>query len=158
MSEFTLRPAEIRDMAACAAILNDWIDETPWMPRVHDHADVARHYRETIFVERTVSVAEDHAVVLGFSALSDDDYITALYVAANARGRGVGKALLERAKTDRPTGLRLWTFQANVAAQRFYEREGFAELRRTDGDNEEALPDILYGWPEQSEPRGHLYE
>jgi ribosomal protein S18 acetylase RimI-like enzyme len=32
-------------------------------------------------------------------------------------------------------------------AQRFYERHGFVETRRTDGrDNEEGTPDILYVW------------
>ncbi|MBB4123442.1 GNAT family N-acetyltransferase [Martelella radicis] len=158
MSEYALRPAEIGDMTACAAILNDWIDETPWMPRVHTHADVTHHYRESVFNERAVSVVAVDMSVLGFLALSDDDYVTALYVSAIARGAGVGKALLDQAKTNRPTGLRLWTFQANTAARRFYEREGFGELRRTDGDNEEGLPDILYGWPEQSELQGHRYE
>ena len=146
MNDFALRPAKIEEMVACATILNDWIDETPWMPRIHDHADVERHYRDTVFVERAVSVAIMNGVVVGFSAVSEDAYVTALYIADGARNRGVGKALLDKAKAARTAALRLWTFQDNTAARRFYEREGFAELRRTDGDNEEALPDILYTW------------
>ena len=35
---------------------------------------------------------------------------------------------------------------ANTDARRFYEREGFVEAKRSDGDNEEKLPDILYAW------------
>jgi hypothetical protein len=43
-----------------------------------------------------------------------------------------------------------WTFESNVRAQRFYERQGFVAARRTDGrDNEEGAPDILFVW------RGH---
>jgi hypothetical protein len=43
-----------------------------------------------------------------------------------------------------PQGFSLWTFQANLGARRFYERHGCRQVRRTDGDNEENLPDILY--------------
>ena len=62
-------------------------------------------------------------------------------------GRGIGSALLAVAKRERPQGLRLWTFQSNTGAQRFYERHGFVEVRRTDGrDNEERAPDVLYAY------------
>ena len=62
--------------------------------------------------------------------------------------RGIGAALLEHAKRERPDGLELWTFVSNAGAQRFYERHGFVEVRRTDGaENEERAPDILYVWP-----------
>ena len=52
-----IRPATPNDAPGCAAILNAWIDETPWMPRVHSHEDVERHYREFVFQNRKVSVA-----------------------------------------------------------------------------------------------------
>jgi GNAT superfamily N-acetyltransferase len=42
--------------------------------------------------------------------------------------------------------LRLWTFESNLGAQRFYERHGFRPIERTAGDNEEGAPDILYIW------------
>ena len=40
----------------------------------------------------------------------------------------------------------LWTFVANAPARRFYAREGFVEVRRTGGENEEGLPDVLLKW------------
>jgi len=50
--------------------------------------------------------------------------------------------------------LRLWTFASNAGAQRFYERHGFVETRRTDGrDNEEGAPDVLYIWGGESGAR-----
>lgn len=76
----------------------------------------------------------------------DQSYVTALYVDAEARGLGIGKALLDHAKVNAAGELLLWTFVANTRAQRLYQREGFAEQRRSDGDNEEGLPDILYRW------------
>ena len=51
----------------------------------------------------------------------------------------------------------LWTFAANTGARRFYERHGFVATRRTDGDNEEGAPDILYVWSGAAAlgPMGH---
>jgi GNAT superfamily N-acetyltransferase len=62
-------------------------------------------------------------------------------------GEGVGSALLERVKLQRPGGFDLWTFQANKGARRFYERHGLEAVERTDGKrNEEQLPDVRYAW------------
>ena len=129
------------DAPACAAILNDWIDATGWMPRVHPHEDVRRHMREVVFAERQVWVCSRPAGA--FLALADDGFITALYSAHPGRGRG--KALLEHVKRER-SYLQLWTFVADTGARRFYAREGFAEVARTDGDNEEGLADIRFEW------------
>ena len=83
--------------------------------------------------------------VLGFAAC-DGEELDALYVAEAARRQGVGTALLERLKAKRDR-LTLWTFQANEGAQRFYRREGFAEVERTNGTrNDEQLPDVRYVW------------
>ena len=53
---------------------------------------------------------------------------------------------LDVAKAERPEGLTLWAFVANEGALRFYAREGFVEVARTDGDNEEGLPDVMLRW------------
>jgi len=145
MIEVTIRPATPADAPSCAAILNAWIDETPWMPRVLSHEDVERHYREFVLQKRKVTVAEDDAP-LGYLALdTEEGFITSFFLKAEARGAGVGKRLLDDAKAGAEM-LQLWTFVANEGARRFYEREGFAEADRSDGDNEEGLPDILYRW------------
>ena len=64
-------------------------------------------------------------------------------------GRKVGTQSYGSAKADRKA-LNLWTFQANGGAIRFYLREGFREVERTDGAaNEEALPDVRMRWEAQ---------
>jgi GNAT superfamily N-acetyltransferase len=138
-----VRAALSQDHLACAAIKNAWIDATTWMPRMHPHADVVRHYRDTVFPQKRVLVAVEDGVV-GY-AVQDGAAVTALFGAEAARRRGVGAALPDRLKegSDR---LRLWTFVANEGARRFYAREGFAEVRRSPGDNEEGLPDTLLEW------------
>jgi ribosomal protein S18 acetylase RimI-like enzyme len=75
------------------------------------------------------------------------DWIAQLYVDPDLTDRGIGTELITVAKRERPQGLRLWTFVSNEAAQRFYRRHGFREVRRTDGGgNEEGAPDIQYEW------------
>lgn len=75
----------------------------------------------------------------------DGDELDQLYVHPDWTNRGVGSALLRLAQHQRPSGLTLWTFQSNRAAQRFYERHGFVAVSHTDGSgNEERAPDIRY--------------
>lgn len=137
-----LRPAAAPDAPACARIISDWIDATDWMPRLHTTENITNHYRDTVFVERIATVADGE--VLGLLALDGGtDEITALFV--KLRGRGIGTTLLQAAKTGRDQ-LSMWMFQANMGARRFYARHGFAELERSDGENDEALPDIRLGW------------
>ena len=137
-----LREAAPIEAQACADIVNDWIDGSDWMPRLHSRESVHRFYRDVVFQERRVWVTGDP--VAGFLALDDaEGIVTALYTAKP--GSGTGKGLLDHAKAGRDR-LALWTFVANEAARRFYAREGFEELRRTAGDNEEGLADVLLGW------------
>jgi GNAT superfamily N-acetyltransferase len=141
-----LRAARTQDMAACAAILNDWIDETEWMPRIHAHQDVVHHYKSVVASERSVFVVASDNRIAGFMALGSDHVVTALYVDHAYRRQGVGRLLLDCAKRHCRSDVSLWTFQKNDAAQKFYTHEGFVEINRTDGDNEEGLPDILMEW------------
>lgn len=140
-----VRVAGQADMAACAEVFNDWVDATSWMPRVHSRKDVTAYYVNVVGPQQTVWIAELCRKVKGFVSCSEN-FVTALYLAPEARGKGLGKELLDTAKSAFPDGLSLWAFVANRRARDFYQREGFREVRRTDGDNEEGLPDILFRW------------
>ena len=61
--------------------------------------------------------------VRGLACL-DGDWLTQLYVHPEYHNRGIGTALLDHVKRERPDGFQLWTFQANDGARRFYERHG----------------------------------
>ena len=144
--DVNIRPARTQDLAACAGILNSWIDETDWMPRIHSAEDVVRYYRDVVYRDRKVLVVAAEERVVGMMALATDQTVTALYVKQGFRDQGVGHLLVEAAKREYPSHVQLWTFQKNIRARRFYEREGFVEINRTDGDNEENLPDVLMEW------------
>nr|WP_254438011.1 GNAT family N-acetyltransferase [Ruegeria arenilitoris] len=118
--------------------------ENDWMPELHSCAETIAFCGRMID-QGWVTVAEADDGVIGFLALNGDD-IHSLYLTSAARGQGVGQRLLQHAKSRRAQ-LSLFAFQANLGAQRFYERNGFAEVARSDGaGNDENLPDIKYVW------------
>jgi GNAT superfamily N-acetyltransferase len=112
---------------------------------VHTEVDVRAWFEEVVVPAKEVWVAEESGAVVALLVL-DDEWIDQLYVEPDHAGRGFGGQLLEVAKQQRPAGLKLWTFEANVRARRFYERRGFVATGATAGDNEEGAPDIRYEW------------
>jgi len=138
------------DASTCAAILREWIFETPWFP---NHAPESAS--EQAMVNRietgTVYVVRRQRDIDGFIAFTEG-YLDCLYLATKARNSGLGMRLLMRAMIESPSGLSLWVLAENHAARRFYRRAGFIETACGDGsDNEEGLPDICMKWqPEEA--------
>jgi chorismate mutase len=76
------------------------------------------------------------------------DWLEDLYVDRSAQRAGVGGALLDVVKAQRPGGFCLWVFESNEPARAFYRARGLVDLERTDGaGNEEKAPDIRMAWP-----------
>jgi len=139
-----LAAANPEDASALAVILSDWIDETPWMPNIHT-PDQDRRFLTHLIADCQVTTARDADRVLGFLA-REGAMIQALYLVPMARGMGLGKRLLDRAKSQ-SSRLELWSFQANAGARAFYAREGFQEVEMTDGaGNDEHVPDVRLVW------------
>lgn len=145
------------DVDAVAELYERSFGTLTFLPMLHtleEHRDWFRR----VAGEQEVWVWDEDGVVLGFIAIGEAT-VNYLYVEPEVTGRGIGSALLDRAKQQRPGGLRLWTFQQNDGARRFYERHGLRVVRLTDGrDNEEKVPDALYewrpGWPGEEVCRG----
>lgn len=141
-----IRPARETDAPAMATVLSDWIDEAPWMPRLHSRAEDLG-FCQSLLMRADVWVADTRKGT-GFLARRADS-IEALYLAPSLRHAGWGKALIDAVRADR-TRLTLWTFQANRAAIAFYEALGFHISDVTDGaGNAEKLPDCFMIWTRQ---------
>ncbi|WP_171235330.1 GNAT family N-acetyltransferase [Ruegeria sp. HKCCA6837] len=139
-----LRPARTTDAGAIGTILHGFTLENDWMPNLHSCAETIAFCGKMIDQD-WVTVAESDVGVVGFLALNETE-INSLYLHMKARGQGIGRQLLDHAKS-RQTRLSLYAFQANTGACKFYERNGFAEVGRSDGaDNDENLPDIRFIW------------
>lgn len=114
-------------------------------PTIHTDEEVHRWFEEVVLPTGEVWVAAGPDGPMALMVL-DGQWIDQLYVdPASARG-GIGASLLDLAKTLRPGGLKLWTFQSNRDARRFYEMQGFVAVATTTGDNEEHEPDVCYEW------------
>lgn len=117
-----------------------------YLPHLHSEEETRGFIQNVVLTQRETWVAEQDGRIVGFAALSEG-FLDHLYVDPAAQNRGIGSALLEVAKQRRPRGFRLWLFQKNDGARRFYERHGLTLVRLTDGrDNEEREPDALYEW------------
>lgn len=95
-----------------------------------------------------VTVAELEGRVVAAMATEPSDassWITQMAVDPALVGQGVGSLLLAQAMRTLALPIRLYTFQANAGARRFYERHGFHAIAFSDGQaNEERCPDVLY--------------
>ncbi|MGH1356161.1 MAG: GNAT family N-acetyltransferase [Thalassovita sp.] len=102
-----------------------------------------------VAVQGWVRLVKDERGMAGF-IIRDDTRVHALYVHPRAQGSGVGRVLLNDAKTH-CARLELWTLQENHLARAFYLAQGFAEGISTEGaDNDEHLPDIQLIWNRKS--------
>jgi GNAT superfamily N-acetyltransferase len=145
--EVALRPAGSADAAEIAEIfLEAHADAMPYLPRLHTDDEVRGWIRDVVLPGDEVVVAEVDGRLAGFAAL-DEDLLDHIYVHPELQGRGIGDALLARVRELRPHGFRLWVFQRNTGARRFYERRGLRLVELTDGaGNDEREPDALYEW------------
>jgi ribosomal protein S18 acetylase RimI-like enzyme len=148
-----VRPMEPDDTGAAAEVW--WrarVAARAVMPApVHSEEQVRRWFADVLLADGQTWVAEQDGRVVAVLTLDGDD-LDQLYVVPELAGQGIGSMLVDLAKQLRPDGLELWVFQTNLAAQEFYRRHGFAEVRRTDGShNEERAPDVRMAWrPELS--------
>jgi GNAT superfamily N-acetyltransferase len=107
--------------------------------------DDRAHFREVIAKECDVWLAERGDQVLGLVAIKGD-LIDQLFVRVGAQRRGVGGALLEKAKELSPSRLRAYTFQKNTAARAFFEKHGFHVVSTGVSPWPEKEPDLEYLW------------
>jgi GNAT superfamily N-acetyltransferase len=118
----------------------------PYLPEIHSDEETRHSMERGVLAECEVWVVEEEGEVAGFAALRGD-LLEHLYVAPGTQRRGIGGTLFVKAIELSPGGFRLWVFQRNERARRFYEARGCRLLELTDGSgNEEREPDALYEW------------
>ncbi len=145
----TLRPASAKDAVRIAELLI--VTRAAFMsyaPSVHTDDDVRAFVGEVLVPGGGVTVAEVNGRVVGGMATAFDgeaSWINQMAVDPALVGNGIGSVLLARAMQTLQPPIRLYAFQANGGARRFYERHGFTATQFTDGEaNEERCPDVLY--------------
>ena len=144
-----LREAINEDASAVAGVLIASRQRfIPYAPMAHSPSEVLTWVRDILIPSGGVTVACAPKVVVGVLATTQAEgvaWVDQLYVLPGYIGKGVGSLLLEHSLSRLPRPVRLYTFQANVEAHRFYERHGFRVIALSDGStNEEKCPDVLF--------------
>ena len=141
-----IRPAGRDDADPIARLFLASKATLTFLPDTHTVEETFYFIASIVLRDQDVHVAETNGEISGFLAVHGD-MVEHLYVRPDLLRRGIGSALLQRAKEQLPSGFRLWVFQENVPARRFYERHGLLLVEETDGSrNEERTPDALYEW------------
>lgn len=147
----TVRSAAVQDAAVVTEVLClSRRQYLPFAPLIHTDEEVREWIGDVLIPGNGVYVAEREDKVVAVLAISHDQvggWVDQLYVRPGYTGQGIGELLLQFAHTKLTPPIRLYTFQANAGARRFYERHGYRALSFTDGSgNEERCPDVLYEW------------
>ena len=143
-----IRKFENRDLDAVMQIwLHGNLDAHAFIPADFwtDHFEMVRD----ILPQAELYVHENEATrqIDGFIGLSES-HIEGIFVAKSARSKGIGKALLEYAKSRKPR-LTLSVYQKNERAIAFYRREKFVvQSEGIDEDTNEA--EIQMFWTRQT--------
>lgn len=148
------RPATQSDAEAVAQVyFSSRKKFVSFAPVAHSDEAVYRWIRDVLIPTNQVTVVEQDNKIIGMMALTIDEatgWIEQLYLHPDVVGHGIGSKLVERAKAELGSPIRLYTFQENQGATQFYERHEFKAIQYGDGSgNEENCPDILYEWCSQ---------
>ena len=146
MRDMVVRRARADESDAVAALFR-LSKETamPYLPNLHAPEEDRAFFRNRVFADCDVWVAERGGEIIGTCAFREG-WVDHLYVHPDHLRTGVGAALLRKAM-DAHDQLQLWAFRRNENALQFYESQGFRLVTTTDGrGNEEREPDALLIW------------
>lgn len=144
-----IRKFETQDLDTVMQIwLHGNLDAHPFIPASFwtDHFETVRD----LLPQAELYVHEDAGTrqIDGFIGLTEN-HIEGIFVAESARSKGVGKSLLDYAKSRKPC-LTLSVYQKNERALAFYRREQFVvQSEGIDGDTNEAEIQML--WTRQAQ-------
>ncbi len=157
-SKTVIRPTEPKDIAALRRLIvttwHDTYDDSIGRDRVKTITDTwhaTGRLEDELHSPDCISlVAEENETLVGHGLIKrhahSDVCLSRLYVLPQHQGAGIGRQLLKELE-DRLTdchSLCLEVEESNLPAQRFYEKHGFALLRRKSGCGDQSeIPTLV---------------
>ena len=148
MAPLTIRPFEAADFNEVVA---QWhytnLVSYPYCAEHQRHTlgDAREFFREIVLPTCHVLVATQRGTRKGVMAL-ELPWIRQLSVFPPYQHQGIGRALLMHARSMSTDELRVFTFQRNAAARKFYESHGFVPVAFSVSPPPECEPDVEYRW------------
>lgn len=123
--------------------LDGSLDSHDFIPAAYWQENFAVVRNEYLSAAQTY-VWEENGEVKAFASLGGEDYLGALFVSADARGRGIGKALMFELQKNH-SRLNLQVYSQNKKAVRFYHRCGF-QILREGIDEPTGAKELMMSW------------
>lgn len=145
-----IQPALPSDVPALARLM---AGDPLWQRYGVTEASAARRLAEGLAAGATIAVAEEEGAALGFvwyvarGAFARSGYIMLLGVQPWARGRGVGRALMEYAEAALFADAHdvfLLVSDFNLAAQAFYRRLGYEQVGAIPGYVVDGITELVF--------------
>lgn len=125
-----------------------WLDTN-----IKAHYFIPAEYWESNFefvkemmLQAEVYVYEDNREIQGFIGMTDE-YINGIFVCGEVQSQGIGKCLLDYAKSKKKK-LFLNVYQKNARAISFYQREGF-DIQCSDLDEATGEKEYVMVWQQK---------
>jgi ribosomal protein S18 acetylase RimI-like enzyme len=106
--------------------------------------DQVAYFETEVRPRNRVRLAKEAGRIVGFVA-SNAESVAQLHIRVGHHRRGLGRHLLDLAKSDSVGGLWLFTFARNTGACAFYESQGFHVVQRGFEPTWQ-LEDVKYAW------------
>jgi ribosomal protein S18 acetylase RimI-like enzyme len=110
----------------------------------HPLQDQVAYFESEVRPNNRVRLAKEAERIVGFVA-SNAESVAQLHVRVGHHRRGIGRHLLDLAKSNSAGTLWLFTFARNSGACAFYESQGFQVIQRSFEPTWQ-LEDVKYGW------------
>ena len=148
MRDLIIRPYKSDDFEAITALWRRAREQAfPEFQRRQGHTfkEDQVYFQDVILVNDDVWVAEVEGKSAAFMAIAGD-FIDQLYVDPHYQRCGIGKALLDYARSLSPEHVWLYTLQINTNGRTFYEKNGFHAVKFGVSPPPESEPDVEYHW------------
>jgi GNAT superfamily N-acetyltransferase len=133
VTRIEIRPYRSADFDAVTSLFVHSLNSTGVKMSIRKNiTHIRREVRAEAAKDWSIHVAVVNTRIVGFVGFNGQE-LDELFVDIRFQGRGIGKQLLDFAKTVYSNGFWLRTQSQNVRARRFYEREGLKHIRSTVG-------------------------
>jgi putative acetyltransferase len=142
-----IRLYEPKDLKATVELwYRTWHKTFPDIQHPQPYVEWKIRFRDDLAVRGEVWVAELENQIVGLIVVMKEELeLNQIFVDPLYQNRGIGSALLNKAKEICPQGLKLHTLQQNRTACLFYEKQGF-QAGKLSTNQINGQPNIEYYW------------